>query len=135
VSLQPANLVIAHNAAFDRPFLERRFPVFVDKPWACSKGQVPWAEEGLGSVKLDYLLSQFGFFYDGHRATSDCRAVLYLLSLKLPRSGQAIFPLLLGNARQRVIRIWAHEAPFECKDLLKQRGYCWNGGEDGRPRA
>jgi hypothetical protein len=25
-----------------------------------------------------------------------------------------------------------HEGPIECKDLLKERGYRWNGGEDGR---
>jgi DNA polymerase-3 subunit epsilon len=130
-----ANLIIAHNATFDRRFLERRFPAFVNTPWACSKGQVPWAEEGLGSRKLDYLLSQLGFFHDGHRAMADCLAVLHLLSLRLPRSGRAILPLLLTNARQRVFRIWALEAPIECKELLKQRGYRWNGGEDGRPRA
>ena len=132
---EAANLIIAHHADFDRCFLERRFPAFIATPWACSKGQVPWAEEGLGSAKLEYLLGQFGFFYDGHRAMADCRAVLHLLSLNLPRSGRAILPLLLTNARQRVFRIWALEAPIECKDLLKQRGYRWNGGEDGRPRA
>jgi hypothetical protein len=37
---------------------------------------VPWAEEGWGSAKLDYLLSRFGFFFDDHRAMADCRAVL-----------------------------------------------------------
>ena len=132
---EAANLIIAHNAAFDRRFLERRFPVFIEKAWACSKGQVPWAEEGLGSVKLDYLLSRLGFFFDDHRAMADCRAVLHLLSLNLPSSGRPILPLLLENARQRVFRIWALEAPIECKDLLKQRGYRWNAGEDGRPRA
>ena len=131
----PANLVIAHNAAFDRCFLERRFPLFIDKPWACSKGQVPWAEEGLGSAKLDYLLGRLGFFFDDHRAMADCRAVLHLLSLSLPKSGRPILPLLLANARRRAFRIWALEAPIECKDLLKERGYRWNGGEDGRPRA
>ena len=82
----PANLIIAHNAAFDRCFLERRFPLFVDKPWACSMGQVPWAEEGLGSAKLDYLLGRLGFFFDDHRAMADCRAVLHLLSLSSPRT-------------------------------------------------
>jgi DNA polymerase-3 subunit epsilon len=131
----PANLVIAHNARFDRRFLERRFPLFIDKPWACSKGQVPWAEEGLGSAKLDYLLGRLGFFFDDHRAMADCRAVLHLLSLSLPQSGRPILPLLLANARQHAYRIWALEAPIECKDLLKDRGYRWNGGEDGRPRA
>jgi hypothetical protein len=73
----PANLIIAHNAAFDRCFLERRFPVFVDKPWACSMRQVPWAEEGWGSAKLDYLLNRCGFFFDDHRAMADCRVVLH----------------------------------------------------------
>jgi DNA polymerase III subunit epsilon len=130
----PANLIIAHNAAFDRCFLERRFPLFVDKPWACSFGQVPWTEEGLGSAKLDYLLSRFGFFFDDHRAMADCRAVLHLLSLTLP-SGRPILPLLLANARRRAFRIWALEAPIECKDLLKERGYRWSNGADGRPRA
>jgi DNA polymerase-3 subunit epsilon len=96
---------------------------------------VPWAEDGLGSAKLDYLLGQLGFFFDEHRAMADCCAVLHLLSLDLPKSGQPILPLLLANARRRAYRIWALEAPFDCKDLLKQRGYRWNGGEDGRPRA
>ena len=27
---------IAHNAAFDRPMLERLWPCFAEKPWACS---------------------------------------------------------------------------------------------------
>jgi len=92
-----ANLVIAHNATFDRCFLERRFPLFVDKPWACTMGQVPWAEEGLGSARLDYLLSRLGFFFDDHRAMADCRAVLHLLSLSLPYSGRPILPLLLAK--------------------------------------
>jgi DNA polymerase III subunit epsilon len=31
-----AAVVIAHNAGFDRRFVERAFPVFNTKPWACS---------------------------------------------------------------------------------------------------
>jgi DNA polymerase-3 subunit epsilon len=62
--------------------------------------QVPWAEEGLGSAKLDYLLNRLGFF-DDHRAIADCRTVLHLLSLKLPRSRRPILPLLLATARRR----------------------------------
>jgi DNA polymerase III subunit epsilon len=130
-----ANLIIAHNSAFDRCFLERRFPLFVEKPWACSMGQVPWAEEGLGSAKLDYLLNRFGFFFDDHRAMADCQAVLHLLSLRLPHSGRPILPLLLATARRRTFRLWALDAPIECKDLLRERGYRWSSGSDGRPRA
>ncbi len=32
----PAALVVAHNAAFDRRFLERLSPALSTKPWACS---------------------------------------------------------------------------------------------------
>jgi DNA polymerase-3 subunit epsilon len=61
--------------------------------------------------------------------------VLHLLSLRLPRSGRPILPLLLATARRRTFRLRALEAPIECKNLLRERGYRWNGGEDGRPRA
>jgi DNA polymerase III subunit epsilon len=81
------------------------------------------------------LLNRLGFFFGDHRAMADCRAVLHLLSLRLPYRGRLILPLLLATARRRTFRLWALEAPIECKDLLKERGYCWNSGSDGRPRA
>jgi DNA polymerase-3 subunit epsilon len=130
-----ASLVIAHNAGFDRRFMERRFPVFVDTPWGCSREQVPWAAEGLRSRSLDYLLYRFGYFFDGHRALNDCRAVLHLLSLTLPTSGQPVLPMFLENARRRAWRIWALDTEFDLKDRLKARGYRWSNGEDGRPKA
>jgi hypothetical protein len=40
--LEGAGLVIAHNAGFDRPFVEARLPVFRALPWACSVKEVPW---------------------------------------------------------------------------------------------
>ena len=33
------------------------------------------------------------------------------------------------------MRVWAERAPFDLKDILKRRGYRWNGGDDGRPKA
>ena len=116
-----ASLVIAHNAGFDRRFLERRFPCFVDTPWGCSREQVPWADEGLRSRSLDYLLYRFGYFFDGHRALNDCQAVLHLLSLTLPTSGQPVLPMFLENARRRAWRIWALDTDFDLKDRLKVR--------------
>src|SRR5260370_418836 len=34
-----AILIIAHNAAFGRRFLERRLPAFATEHWACSRGE------------------------------------------------------------------------------------------------
>jgi DNA polymerase III subunit epsilon len=121
-----AQLVIAHNAAFDRPFLERRLPVFEGRPWACSMADVDWWEAGFGSQKLEYLAYRCGFFFDGHRASSDCRAGVHLLAVPLP--GETVPPLanLLQNARRSSVRIWAENSPFETKDLLKERSYRWS---------
>lgn len=131
----PAALVIAHNAAFDRQFLERFCSAFSTKPWACSMAEVDWAAEGFEGTKLAYLAAGHGFFYDRHRAANDCLAAVELLSRPLPRSGSPALASLLARARQPTWRIWAENAPFEFKELLKARGYRWNGTENGRPRA
>lgn len=84
--IAPASLVIAHNAAFDRRFLERFCPAFVTKPWACSMTEVAWAEAGYEGTKLGYLAQASGFFYDKHRAVHDCLAAVELLARPLEAS-------------------------------------------------
>ncbi|MBX3494513.1 MAG: 3'-5' exonuclease, partial [Parvibaculum sp.] len=123
----PASLVIAHNAAFDRRFLERFSDVFSTKPWACSLSQIDWASEGFEGTKLAYLAQAAGFFYDRHRAMHDCLATVELLAMPLPRSGVTGLSRLLEGARAVSWRIWAENSPFDLKDVLKARGYRWNG--------
>jgi len=52
--LRDASVVIAHNAAFDRPFVEQRWPAFENTHWACSIKDIDWRAEGLGSPKLGF---------------------------------------------------------------------------------
>lgn len=132
---RPAAVVIAHNAAFDRKFLERLCPSFSFKPWACSMSEIDWAAEGFEGTKLAYLAVGCGFFYDRHRAANDCLAAVEVLSRPLPKSGVNALGHLLVRARLPTWRIWAEGSPFEFKDQLKSRGYRWNGEENGRPRA
>lgn len=120
------DLVIAHNARFDRPFLEDRLPVFSTLPWACSFQQVAWAEESMASAKLEYLAYRLGFFYDAHRAEADCLALLELLQTPLPVSGRLGLSCLLDRANDRDFRVYAVKAPFDSKDLLKLRAYRWD---------
>lgn len=130
-----ADIVIAHNAAFDRKFLERLTQAFVTKPWGCSATQVDWKAEGFEGTRLGYLLCRAGYFYDQHRALSDCHAAIELLTTTLPVSGKRAFQILLENARAVTWRIWANHAPYDLKDLLKKRGYKWSAGENGTQRA
>lgn len=122
-----ADLVIAHNAAFDRPLVERRFPVFRDLAWACSVSDVEWSRAGFRNRKLEYLAMMRGFFYASHRALNDCFAGIELLSAPLaPDSHETALANLLDNSTRRGVRLWAVNSPFESKDLLKGRRYRWN---------
>jgi DNA polymerase III subunit epsilon len=130
----PADLVIAHNAQFDRGFVERRLPMFRSKPWACSLTEVPWPI-GTGSSKLEFLMYKHcGLFFGAHTAESDCLALIHLLATPF-ENGIWPMQLLLQSSRRRTLRIWATGAPFDKKDLLKGRHYQWNPGDDGRPKA
>lgn len=40
--VEPADLVIAHNAGFDWPFCEAFSPIFAGKAWACSASEIDW---------------------------------------------------------------------------------------------
>ena len=119
-------VVIAHNAGFDRKFLEPRLPVFASLPWACSWQEVPWSDAGIESSKLEYLAYRCGFFYEGHRAEADCLALLEVLRRPFGESGGTALKLLLDSARAPSFRLWANGSPFESKDALRKRGYWWD---------
>jgi DNA polymerase-3 subunit epsilon len=128
-------LVIAHNADFDRRFLERRLPAFAVKHWACSRFDINWKAEGVRSSALEFVAYSLGFFHDGHRAASDCRATLHALAQTLPDTGRLALQALLEQARLPTWRLWARDAAIEKKDFLKARGYTWSSGEFGRPKC
>jgi DNA polymerase III subunit epsilon len=130
-----AAVIIAHNAAFDRKFAERYWPVFAVKPWACSVNQIEWRAHGFEGSRLAYLLSGIGMFHRSHRAVDDCHALLEILAHTIPEANRTALSLLLENARRKTIRIWAEQAPFDLKDELKKRGYRWSSGDEGRPKA
>ena len=124
--LQGAELVIAHNAGFDRPFCEARIPAFATMRWGCSFADIDWKKEGHGSAKLQYLALEKGWFYDAHRAEMDCHALLAVLGEKLPSSAQSGLAKIIAASRLPSYRLQATNAPFEAKDALKARAYRWN---------
>jgi DNA polymerase-3 subunit epsilon len=124
--LKNVDVVIAHNAAFDRPFVEARWPLFEELNWACSIKDIDWREEGFGSAKLEYLLSTQGYFYDAHRAEADCWALLELLNQVLPQSQQTALLTVLLTLNKPQQKVYAINSPFETKDKLKARNYRWS---------
>lgn len=118
-------LVIAHNSRFDRPMIEKRYPLFAKLPWVCSYQEIDWRSEGFGSGALEFLAYRCGIFYDAHRAEMDCRALLDVLQ-NTGTDGAPFLKRLISRIIETDVRLWALNAPFDRKDTLKERGYKWN---------
>ncbi|MCU0924741.1 MAG: 3'-5' exonuclease [Hydrogenophaga sp.] len=122
-----AHLVVAHNAGFDRPFVETRFPGFAHKAWACSFADIDWKALGAESAKLSALAQDQGWFYDAHRALVDCQALLQVLGQRVGDDGLNGLQRLLAAAARPSYKLRATGSPFDSKDKLKARGYRWDG--------
>jgi DNA polymerase-3 subunit epsilon len=133
--VEPADLVIAHNAGFDRPFCEALNDLFALKAWACSVSEIDWSSRGFEGTKLGYLIGQSGYFHDGHRAVDDCFARLAVLAAVHGGAERSAFAELCQASQRSRICIFAENAPFDLKGHLKARGYRWADGSDGRPKS
>ena len=127
--LDGVDLIIAHNAGFDRPFVESRIAQFAHLKWACSFADIDWKAQGRGSAKLESLAQASGWFYDAHRAEMDCHALLAVLAQKLPGEAHTGLAQLLQAVTLPSYLLQATNAPFEAKDKLKGRGYRWNADQ------
>lgn len=123
--LTSADIIVAHNAAFDRPFVDRRLPGIAGKPWACSMAELDWLDLGFDGRALAHLVSQCGWFYEGHRAENDILALIYLLAHNVS-DGDTILSKLITCSEKTSYRVNALDAPFDAKDRLKSRGYRWD---------
>lgn len=124
--LTRADIVVAHNAGFDRPVVHRELRHRKLQPpnvvWGCSQTQVAWAEHlpHVPRVALAVLAAWNGFFFQAHRAQDDCYAALYLL-----RNTRTIGELY-ENANKPNFIVRALHSAFHTKDALKDRGYRWD---------
>lgn len=124
--LADATVVIAHNAAFDRPHVERRLPGAAGLPWACSCAEVDWRGNGFDGRSLGHLLMQTGFFTDAHRAGADVDALIGLLGHELP-GGDTVLAELVGRSFADGWIVRAEGAAYGRRGNLKARGYRWDG--------
>ena len=76
--LSYSQLIVAHNAWFDRNMLEKY--IRPRNIWACSSNDVDWGKRGFAKSSLELLSIWHGFYYDAHREMNDVNATIYLVT-------------------------------------------------------
>lgn len=123
--LASASLIIAHNAAFDRPLVERRLPNLPQARWACSCKEIDWRAAGFEGRTLGWLCTQAGWFFDAHRAEGDVDAVITLLCHERTDGRTFMWELDASSSSDSWL-IEAAGSAISTKDALRMRGYHWN---------
>lgn len=96
--IQSSELLIAHNAGFDRSMLKRTMPEAGQGRWLCSVRGIRWRNKGFASARLDHLLEIHGISRPrSHRALDDARALGTLLAEEDPHTGKPYMSELLAS--------------------------------------
>lgn len=119
------DLLVAHNASYDVPIVERFLPEIAGHAWACSMRQIGWLDHGFDGAKLGHLLMQIDRFNSGHRAAADVITLCHLL-VHRDLHGRTLMGELLEKAGRDTVRIDAKGTDFAVKDRLRERGYRWD---------
>ena len=122
-----SQLCVAHNASFDRAFLDRYSEKSKSKIWACSINDIDWTQRGFTNFKLELLSHWHGFYYDSHRAMNDVNATIHLVMHPHYTENKPIIELI-NNARKfqsRVIVKFNYDK--ELVNLIKSKRYFFNG--------
>jgi DNA polymerase-3 subunit epsilon len=123
--LNYCQFIIAHNASFDRKWIDRVLRLNGCPPpsgaiWGCSMSQVEWRGICRPSKALEVLCAWHGFFYDSHNALADVDATLHLLRMN------SYMKELVNNAVSSDYHVFPVGSERDENPLLKSRGYRWN---------
>ena len=124
--LDNSQLVVCHNARFDRPFVDRNVEGSKKKIWSCSINDINWVERGFKNKTQELLCIWHGFYYSSHRAMMDVDALIHLLTNKQYSGSEKPIIELIQNARKPKVKVFAYNSKIETKDLLKENQYRWN---------
>ena len=123
---QDSDLIVAHNAGFDRAFVDRYSPVSSDKIWACSVHDIDWLGRGFTSPKQELLCYWHGFYFEAHRAMNDVDALIHLLTHNSYDEDRPLLELI-KNSKSPEYVIFAENFTYDPvkKDIVKAHKYKW----------
>ena len=122
-----AEVLVAHNAAFDRQWFGREELPDLERPWLCSMEDIRWPAErhlrATPSVR-DLALAYGVPVWAAHRALTDCIYIAQVFEREEQLETllqQALLPRKLYRAR----------LPYDQRHLAKEAGFRWNEAVQG----
>ena len=128
IMAEQSTCIVAHNAEFDKGFVEAKGIVLNDKnnsplEWICSYRDISYDIE-TENKKLSTLAEAYEVKSDGaHRALADVTMLAHIL-FKVPNIEEQVFSAI-ENKKKPEIKIISL-APFEMKEDVKKAGFRWN---------
>ncbi|WP_413326047.1 3'-5' exonuclease [Synechococcus sp. MIT S9503] len=120
--LDAADVLVAHNAAFDRQWFGRGHLPATDKPWLCSMEEMRWPAERLlrsrPSVR-DLALAYEIPVWAAHRALTDC---IYLAEV-FRRCDELEQLVKRGLEPRQLMRA---QVSYDDRHLARDAGFRWN---------
>lgn len=125
--LARADLLVSHNASFDRAWLEHHGK-FKGPRWACSLKMIDWSQaHRMPCRTLKHLAWEHDLFPNAHRALDDVNTLVFLLgqACKSNPSRTYVQEMIENSAIKRMV-VFATASPFESKDVLKENQFRWS---------
>ena len=122
-----SQLFVAHNASFDRAFLDRYLEISQKKVWACSINDINWIKRGFTNSKLELLAHWHGYYYESHRAMIDVDAMIHLVIHPHYKENKPIIELIEKARKYQSRIIVKFNYSKELVDVIKTKRYSFNG--------
>lgn len=98
-------LVVAHNAKFDKRFVKKEMRCVTRKRWLCSMENINWGKRGFRSRSLANLLIHHNISNENaHRSKGDAIALMKLLNCK-EGANTTYFWRILQNNNVRAVNV------------------------------
>lgn len=127
--MRRADIIVAHNAAFDRGFCTVAF-ADPGRPWVCSQDDIDWPRPSPSQKLTDIMLAHGLGVSHAHRALVDVMNIARLLERAEELQGyEGGTRRLLERAMRPKQRYRAVTGKYDAKmnEVYKQHGFRWDG--------
>jgi len=119
-----AEVIIAHNAAFDRQFCPD-----LGRPWLCSENDIQWPGRTRGGSLVQLALSMGLGVASAHRAMSDVDTLARIFT-RSAEKGCDLEAMIRHGMRPK--KLFYAQVPYEKRQLAKDAGFRWDEAKHGK---